>query len=86
MLSFGIMSAVNINWNDVLKKEARGIDDYDLGEIQEIGTSHVVSKKGTLDYDKFYLSKESAMHFDGHTVWFKITKEEAQTMTRDGNR
>ncbi len=39
-----IMSGVNINWNDVLKKEARGIDDYDLGEIQEIGSVHIVSK------------------------------------------
>ena len=23
----------NIEWNDVLKKEARGIDDEDLGEV-----------------------------------------------------
>jgi hypothetical protein len=21
------------NWDDVMKKEARGIDDYDLGEV-----------------------------------------------------
>jgi hypothetical protein len=26
----------NIEWNDVIKKEARGIDDEDLGEVQEV--------------------------------------------------
>ena len=25
---------LNINWSDLIKKEARGINDYDLGEIQ----------------------------------------------------
>ncbi len=80
------MSGVNINWNVVLKKEARGINGYDLGEIHEIGSAHVVSKKGALDYDRFYLLKGSAISFDGHTVWSKLDKEEAQRMIRDGNR
>ena len=30
------MSNNNIDWNDVIKKEARGINDADLGEVQEI--------------------------------------------------
>jgi hypothetical protein len=25
-----------IDWENVIKKEARGINDYDLGEVQEI--------------------------------------------------
>jgi hypothetical protein len=24
------------NWDDILKKEARGINDYDLGEVHEL--------------------------------------------------
>ena len=31
----------NIEWNDVLKKEARGIDDEDLGEVQEVQGKYV---------------------------------------------
>ena len=27
---------MNINWDEVIKKEARGIEDYDLGEVHEI--------------------------------------------------
>ncbi len=42
----------NINWEEVIKKEARGINDYDLGEADT-----VVTKKGVLDKDKFYLPK-----------------------------
>jgi hypothetical protein len=28
----------NINWDEVIDKKARGIDDYDLGEVQEVTT------------------------------------------------
>jgi hypothetical protein len=27
----------SIDWNDVVKKEARGSGDEDLGEVQEVG-------------------------------------------------
>lgn len=77
------MSDVNINWNEVMKKEARGINDYDLGEVQEIEADHVVTQKGIVDKDKFYLPKNLVERFDGHNVWFKITKEDAQQYRRD---
>jgi hypothetical protein len=35
-----------IDWNNVIKKEARGLDDYDLGEVQEVDEKYVISKKG----------------------------------------
>ncbi|MGD9674201.1 MAG: hypothetical protein AB7U98_12065 [Candidatus Nitrosocosmicus sp.] len=30
------MLSNNRNWNDVIKKEARGLNDADLGEVQEV--------------------------------------------------
>ena len=71
------MSA-NIEWNEIVKKEARGINDFDLGEVQEIQDDVVVTQKGVLDKDKFYLPKNVVDRFDGHNVWFKITKEDAE--------
>jgi hypothetical protein len=71
--------SVNINWDEILKKEARGINDYDLGEVQEVQSDTVVTKRGLLDKDKFFLPKKLAERFDGHNVWFKIAKEDAQT-------
>ena len=31
----------DINWNDVIKKEARGKNDEDLGEVQELSLIHI---------------------------------------------
>ena len=38
--------SININWDEVIKKEARGLNDYDLGEVQEVHDNLVVTKKG----------------------------------------
>jgi len=66
------------NPEDVIKKEARGIEDQsDLGEVQEVGTEYILTKKGTIDGDKFYIPKNLVERFDGHTVWFKLTEEES---------
>lgn len=35
-----------LNWNDILKKQARGIDDLDLGEIQVISEDEITVQKG----------------------------------------
>lgn len=71
------------NWDDILKKEARGINDYDLGEVNEVEPAIVVTKKGVVDKDKFYLPKSLVERFDGDKVWFSITKEDAQNYRKD---
>lgn len=73
----------NINWDDILKKEARGLNEYDLGEVDEIQTEIVVTKKGIVDKDKFYLPKSLVERFDGDKVWFSINKEDAQVYRKD---
>ena len=75
--------SLNINWDEVIKKEARGIEDYDLGEVHEIQADIVVTKKGVVDKDKFYLPKNLVEAYDGHKLRFRVTKEEAQTFRRD---
>ena len=75
--------SVNIDWNEIIKKEASGTNDFDLGEVQEIQSEVSVSQKGVLDKDKFYLPKNVLDRFDGHNVWFKITKEDAEVYRRD---
>jgi hypothetical protein len=67
------------NAEDVLKKEARGLGNADLGEVQEVNPEYIVTQKGTLVVDKFYLPKSLVERFDDNTVWFKITEEEANT-------
>ena len=71
------------NWDEVMKKEARGIDDYDLGEVHDLNAGTVVTKRGIVDKDKFFLPKSRAVRFDGHKVWFNVTKDEAKAFKKD---
>jgi len=71
------------NWEDIVKKEARGINDFDLGEVHEVDPDIVVTKKGVVDKDKFYLPRNLVERFDGDKVYFSITKEDAETYRKD---
>jgi uncharacterized protein (TIGR02271 family) len=66
----------NIEWNDVLKKEARGIDDEDLGEVQEVQGNYVLVKKGIINKEQFYIPKDQAESYDGDVLRFNITQED----------
>ena len=65
------------------KKEARGLGDADLGEVQEGTGEFIVTQKGTVDKDVFYIPKNLVDHFDGSTVFFTVTEEEAKQYKRD---
>ena len=66
----------NIEWNDVLKKEARGIDNEDLGEVQEVQGNYVLVQKGIINKEKFYIPKDQAESYDGDVLRFKISQED----------
>ena len=49
----------NIDWDEVIKKEARGInDDADFGEVQLTIGDTVVTEKGITDKKKILLAKK----------------------------
>ena len=73
----------NINWEDVIDKKARGSDECDLGDVLEVQDNVVVTQKGILDKDKFYLTKRMVDRFDGLYLWFKLTELEAQEFRVD---
>ncbi len=74
------MSNNNIDWNDVIKKEARGINDADLGEVQEIQLDSVITKAGVVDKEVYSIPKNLAERYDGHNLWFRVTKEDAENL------
>jgi len=74
------MSNNNIDWNDVIKKEARGINDADLGEVQEIRQENVITKAGIVDKEVYSIPKNLAERYDGHNLWFRVTKEDAENV------
>ena len=65
-------SSVNIPWEEVIKKEARGIDDYSFGEIHEVTSEDVITHKGILNKKWFQIPKHLAQEFDGDKLVGKI--------------
>ena len=70
----------NINWDDVIKKEARGINDADLGKVQGLSEPFVFTQRGTLNKEKFYIPKSLVEGYDGVRLQFHVTEEEAKNM------
>ena len=75
-----VMSNNNINWNDVIKKEARGLNDADLGEVQEVRQDFVITKTGVVDKEIYSIPRNLVARYDGHKLWFNTTKEEAENL------
>jgi uncharacterized protein (TIGR02271 family) len=65
----------NIDWGDVIKKEARGSNDEDLGEVKEIDGDYVLVQKGLINKEKFYIPKNMVESYDGSVLRFNISKE-----------
>jgi stress response protein YsnF len=74
----GSSSSGNIDWDDVIKKEARGINDEDLGEVQEVTQDYVLVQKGLINKEKLYIPRDLAIGYNGTFLIFNITAEEAK--------
>lgn len=70
-------------WSDILKKEPTGIDDCDLGEVQQIGTDFIVTEKSIINKKRYCIPKNLIAGFDGHTFYFRIMKAESKRFRRD---
>jgi hypothetical protein len=74
------MSNNNVDLSDVIKKEARGINDADLGEVQEVRQDSVITKAGVVDKEVYSFPKNLVEKYDGHNLWFRVTKEDAENL------
>jgi len=70
------MSSNDIDWNDVIKKEARGNNDEDFGEVQDIEGNYILVQKGLINQEKFYIPKDQAESYDGDVLRFRISEQE----------
>jgi hypothetical protein len=70
-------SQPNIPWSEVIKKEARCLDEYDLGEVQEVHSDFVLTQKGVVDRKWFKIPKSLVHEFDGTKLYFAFTYQES---------
>ncbi|MFL6418518.1 MAG: YsnF/AvaK domain-containing protein [Nitrososphaeraceae archaeon] len=69
----------NIDWDDIIKKEARGSGDEDLGEVQEAGQDYVLVQRGMINKEKFYIPKDQVESYDGSVLRFRISEDDAKS-------
>lgn len=67
-----------IRWEDVLNKEAIGIDKCDLGKVQQIKDDIIITEKGVINRKRYFLPKKLIDKFNGNILYFKIMKAEAK--------
>jgi len=66
------------DWNEVIKKQVNGLNDADFGEVQEVNENYVLTQRGTLNKEKFYLPRSIPHGYNGRILLFDITGEEAK--------
>jgi uncharacterized protein (TIGR02271 family) len=66
----------NIDWADTIKKEARGSNDEDLGEVQEVTDGYVLVQRGMINKEKFYIPQDQAESYDGSVLRFRLSEDE----------
>ncbi len=74
----------NNDWENVVKEEARGIDNAELGEVQEVLRDKVITKSGVVDKETYTIPRNLVEKLDGHKLFSRITKEEANNLQGQG--
>lgn len=73
-----------VDWSELKGKEARGVSkNVDLGEVQDMGRNYIVTQKGTVNTDIFYIPKYLAQRYDGHTLWFNVSEGQVNEFKRN---
>src|ERR687886_2909971 len=67
-----------INWNAIIGQEARSVDDADLGKIQGLFEPFIVTVRGTINKEKFYIPKSLIKRYTDEILFFDITEQQAK--------
>jgi hypothetical protein len=67
-----------INWNNIIKKEVRGINDTYLGKVKGISEPFLITEKGSIIKEKFYIPKNLLEGYDDIIVYCRISEREAR--------
>jgi hypothetical protein len=68
-----------MNWETLSGKEAKTLDNSELGKVKHVADDYVYTEKGLLEKENFYIPRRFADRFDGKTLWFSITKGQAES-------
>jgi hypothetical protein len=67
-----------MNWDTLSDRDSKTLDNFELGKVKQVADDYIYTEKGVLQKDKFYIPRRFADRFDGKTLWFAITKGQAE--------
>ena len=65
-----------INWNEVVGKEALGENGLDFGTVKEVTDDYIVTEVGMLNKKIYHLPKSSAKYFNGVFLNFSLNESD----------
>ena len=77
-----MMNSKDIDWNDVIKKEVRRINNEDF-EVQDVQSNYVRIQRGIVDKETYYIPKERIGSYDGNILNFRISESDLKTRYKD---
>ena len=64
---------------NLIKKEAKGVDNTDLGEIKEITSNSIITELNNRDKENLIIPKNLVERFHEDSILFQITEKEKET-------
>ena len=74
----------SIDWNNVIKKEARGFGDINLCEVHKIHRDNAITKSGMVNKEVYDIPRSFVEKFNCHRLLLRITKEESESLQDQG--
>ena len=63
----------HINWDDLIKKEARDVNNEEVGEVQEVTPDYLLVEKGLINKEKFFIPRNLVAGYNGTSLVFNMT-------------
>lgn len=70
------MNINDIDWNNIIKKEVRGLNNEDFGEVKDIQANYIIVERGSINKEKFYFPKEQVESYDGNILKIRLVEFE----------
>jgi hypothetical protein len=74
-----------IKSENIINKNAKGIGNIDLGEIQKITSEYIITEKKDIDINKnknknkISIPRNLVDRWDEDNVWFQVTEEDIES-------
>jgi hypothetical protein len=62
-------------WNYTIKKEPRGSNDEELGDVQDVEDGYVLVQGCIINKEKFYIPHDKPESYDGSVLRFNLSRE-----------